>query len=137
MHMTTFASLFRRTRKPAQVRRPRLTLELLEDRAVPAVTWRSIDGAGNNLAHPDWGSAGVDLLRRAVAQYADGLSAPAGADRPNAREISNALVAQPEDTPLNDREMSAFIYAWGQFIDHDLDLTTSASPTDAFNISVP
>ncbi len=33
--------------------------------------------------------------------------------------------------------MSAFVYAWGQFIDHDLDLTSSATPSTAFNISVP
>ena len=46
---------------------------------------RSIDGTGNNLAHPDWGSAGVDLLRIAPAAYADGVSTPAGADRPSAR----------------------------------------------------
>src|SRR5207244_60940 len=39
--------------------------------------------------------------------------------------------------PTNDRDMSAFVYAWGQFIDHDLDLTTSASPAVPFNIAVP
>jgi peroxidase len=96
---------------------------------------RSIDGTGNNLANPTWGAAGSDLLRTAPAAYADGASAPAGADRPSAREISNVIVAQPPDTPTNSREMSAFVYAWGQFIDHDIDQTTSGS--DAFNVQVP
>ena len=99
----------------------------------PAV--RSLDGTGNNIANPAWGAAGTDLLRIAPAEYSDGISAPAGADRPSAREISNAIVSQPADTPTNSREMSAFVYAWGQFIDHDIDLTTSG--IDAFNVDVP
>src|SRR5690242_14967868 len=56
-------------------------------------TVRSVDGTGNNLAHPTWGSTGVDLLRQGPAAYADGKSAPAGSNRPSAREISNAIAA--------------------------------------------
>src|SRR5205085_1277886 len=37
----------------------------------------------------------------------------------------------------NDRDMSAFVYAWGQFVDHDLDLTNSATPTESFPVAVP
>jgi hypothetical protein len=33
--------------------------------------------------------------------------------------------------------MSAFIYAWGQFLDHDLDLTPNAAPGQSFNVQVP
>ena len=40
-----------------------------------------------------------------------------------------------EDAPRNDRSMSDWIYAWGQFIDHDLDLTTTGSTP--FDIPVP
>src|SRR5262249_48587153 len=42
-----------------------------------------------------------------------------------------------EERVLSDREMSAMIYGWGQFLDHDLDLTTGASPREPFNIPVP
>lgn len=114
--------------------RTRLQHERLEDRAVPATY--SIDGVGNNLAHPSWGSAGSDLLRRAAAQYADGLSAPT-AGRPSAREISNLISDAPADGTLNDRQLSAMIYAWGQFLDHDLDLTRNANPAQPFNVTVP
>ena len=114
-----------------------LRVETLEDRAHPSSNFPSIDGTDHNLSHPEWGSAGIDLLRRAAAQYADGISAPGGVNRPSAREISNAIANQPDDTPLNNRDMSAFIYAWGQFIDHDLDLTLSASPRESFPIVVP
>ena len=109
---------------------------LLTTTIVVASTIESFDGTGNNLKHPNWGSDGVDLLRKSVAAYADGISAPGGTTRPSAKEISNAVSDQPVQT-ASDRDLSNFIYAWGQFIDHDLDLTTSASPREAFNIAVP
>src|SRR5262249_6890900 len=59
--------------------------ETVEERCLlSASPFYSIDGTGNNLNHPDWGSVGQDLLRTAPAQYADGLSALAGANRPSA-----------------------------------------------------
>jgi len=67
------------------------------------------------------------------------LSEPAGQGRLGAREISNTVCALEEDVgeeaPRNDRSMSDWIYAWGQFVDHDLDLTTTGS--SAFDIPVP
>jgi hypothetical protein len=89
------------------------------------------------LANPTWGSAGVDLLRIAPAMYADGISVPGGAARPSARVISNTVADQGSVDIVSDRKLSAMIYAWGQFLDHDLDLTPSASPAQPFNISVP
>ena len=101
---------------------------------------RGYDGRRNNPFHPTWGQTGIHLLRKAPAAYADGLSDPAGADRPSARLISNMVCAQTdeesgEDAPRNDRLMSDWIYGWGQFIDHDLDLTGSGSTP--FHIAVP
>src|SRR5881275_2984842 len=98
-------------------------LEKLEVRQMLAASVRSIDGTGNNLANPDWGSVGDDLLRKAAAAYANGLSAPAGTTtRPSARDISNsvAVASADEDADVNNRNMSPFVYAWGQFLDHDL-----------------
>lgn len=99
---------------------------------------RSFDGTGNNLANPELGSVGEQLLRVSDPAYADGISAPAGADRPSAREISNALVAQNSATAPIEREVSAFIYVWGQFIDHDMDLTEPPTTgREALPIAVP
>src|SRR5262245_12944144 len=118
----------------------RQSLEHLEDRSVPA-TFRSIDGTGNNQAHPEWGSTGEALLRVGPIRYADGISTPApqgGVGRPSPRAISNTIVAQTTDErAVSDRQLSAMIYAWGQFIDHDMDLTTNANPAEPFNIPVP
>jgi len=94
----------------------------------------SLDGTGNNPIRPLWGSAGSDLLRFSAAAYGDGVASPSGAKRPSAREVSNGTCVQTT-TIRNDRNMSSYVYGWGQFIDHDLDLTTSGG-TD-FNIIVP
>src|SRR5207302_3763058 len=118
-------------------RRCRLILEPLEERNLLSASVAALDGTGNNLLHPDWGSAGTDLLRLAPAAYADGVSTPAGADRPSARVISNTVADQGNQDIINDRQLSAMIYAWGQFLDHDIDLTPNASPAQAFNIPVP
>jgi peroxidase len=116
------------------------TFEQLESRqmmsATPvASTIRSVDGTGNNLANPAWGAVGQALLRLAPAAYSDGLSAPAGTSRPSARVISNTLSTHGDADIPNSKNLSAFAYLWGQFIDHDLDLTNTG--TDAVNIAVP
>ena len=121
--------------------RYRLQIELLESRAAPTTLFRSIDGTGNNATNADWGSAGTDLIRIAPAAYADGISAPAGSNRPNARLISNVLSDQtdPSDptqdiNTVNSKLLSDFIYVFGQFLDHDLDLTTTTSG-ESFDIA--
>src|SRR5262245_24932132 len=125
-----------------RIRRPqraRPAIEPLEVRAVPA-GFRSIDGTGNNADHPDWGSTNVALLRLAPPAYADGISSPVVGTptRPSPRAISNAVVAQTTDERvISDRQMAAMIYGWGQFLDHDLDLTRGASPAEPKPIQVP
>ena len=116
----------------------RLNLMALEERAVPAVLLplRTIDGSGNNLAHAEWGQAGTDYLRIAPAAYADGISSAAGASLPSGREISNALSDQNGQSTTNDRLMSAMVYAWGQFIDHDMGLANTGT-SEPLPIAVP
>src|SRR3954471_24595566 len=99
---------------------PLQQLESLESRRLMSVQFSSLDGSANNLMHLDWGSTGIQLLRTTPASYSDGVSSPAGANRPSARAISNAIAAADEEGTINDRNLSAFIYAWGQFIDHDM-----------------
>ena len=102
----------------------------------PASGVRSIDGSGNNLANPTLGRAGAQLLRLAPTAYADGTSALAGADRPSARVISNVVVAQAGSLP-NPLGVSDFLWQWGQFVDHDLDLTDGVDPPEPADIVVP
>ena len=96
----------------------------------------SIDGTGNNVDNPEWGSADTELLRLSTVEYADGVSTPSGEDLPSAREISNEVIAQ-SDSIVNDRNLTDFVWIWGQFIDHDIDLSEAADPAESFNIEVP
>src|SRR5262245_9222858 len=118
---------------------PLETRQLMAHASLAAfASYRSIDGTGNNLAHRLWGSAGIELLRQAVAHDAHGMSDPADSDRPIAREISNTIVEQTTEERIpDDRFMSAMIYAWGQFIDHDIDLTPNGTAGEKFNVLVP
>lgn len=104
--------------------------------AQPPLYFRSIDGSANNLRQIDWGRAETPMLRGSTIGYADGRSAPAGADRPSARVISNAICAQI-GLPANEQRASDFVWQWGQFLDHDLDLTGLADPAEPFAIAVP
>lgn len=98
--------------------------------------YRTIDGTNNNTANPEWGAADIPFLRRAAADYADGVNEPSGEDRPNPRVISNEIVAQEEDI-LNRFHASDFVWQWGQFLDHDITETPTADPAEEFDVNVP
>lgn len=96
----------------------------------------SIDGVGNNTENEDWGSTDIELIRLTEADYADGIESPSGEDRPNARLISNEIANQ-EESVLNDRQLTDYLWIWGQFLDHDIDLSEGANPTEDFSVEVP
>lgn len=96
----------------------------------------AIDGTGNNMAHPEWGSTDEAMLRLAEAEYADAVAAVGGEDRPSARLISNEVSDSGGSDEISKRLMSAMTYAWGQFIDHDMTLTSSAE-NEKMSIAVP
>ncbi|MDH3585120.1 MAG: peroxidase family protein, partial [Phycisphaerae bacterium] len=101
--------------------------------------FRSIDGTGNHSSDPTFGSVDVQLLRLTDPAYQDGASAPRGGDPsslPSARAISNAVAAQ-SGSVLNARNLTDMAWLWGQFLDHDIDLTEGAKPDEPFNILVP
>lgn len=97
---------------------------------------RGYDGRDNNAQNPNWGKVGAAFRRVVAADYEDGRSSPAGANRPSPRQISNLVVAQPRSLP-NRAGVSSMVWQWGQFLDHDLDLTLAASPAEPFPIAVP
>lgn len=94
---------------------------------------RSIDGTGNNAS--ELGSAETVFREDISRAYTDGVHSPSGEDRPNPREVSNAVVAQSEDTP-DPGNRTAFLWLWGQFLDHDITLTHENGTND-FPIEVP
>ncbi|MEM7292245.1 MAG: peroxidase family protein, partial [Pseudomonadota bacterium] len=66
----------------------------------------------------------------------DGSASLTGAARLGAREISNRVADQISDRP-NALGASAFVWQWGQFLDHDIDLTDGTNPPEPANIPVP
>ena len=98
--------------------------------------FRSIDGTNNNPTHSEYGSAGTQLLRLAKSDYSDGISSLAGPHREGARMISNITSKQVGLIP-NTMGVSDFVWQWGQFLDHDIDLTTEAIPHEPYPIPVP
>ena len=86
---------------------------------------RSIDGKGNNVRNPEWGSSKSQLQRFAGAYYSDGISSLAGADRPSPRMVSNIVAEQPTLTE-SQRGLSDMTWCWGQFLDHDITLVVSS-----------
>ncbi|MDA8563812.1 PEP-CTERM sorting domain-containing protein [Mariniblastus sp.] len=102
--------------------------------------FRSINGADNNQTSPAFGEAETELLRLTANAYADGISEPTGGSTvsslPSARAISNGISAQSTSVP-NSVNASDWIWQWGQFLDHDIDLTGGAAVAEPFNIAVP
>jgi len=96
--------------------------------------FRSIDGSGNNLTHDEWGAADTPLLRKTTVEYGDGVGSlaireDANGNTINPRSVSNVLFDQPAVDVLNDRGLTSFTFQWGQFLDHDLDLTEDPAGT--------
>ncbi len=111
--------------------------------APTASSVESFNGAGNNIANPTWGQAGTDLLRLTPAQYANGINSPSLPQDPSARLISNIVnnQADPADpsqdiATVDQNSLSDFGYAFGQFIDHDLDLTQGTGASDPIQVPV-
>ena len=105
--------------------------------AIFPLEFRTIDGTGNNLNNPTLGSANTPFLRTTTNAYGDGLSTPAGADQKGTREISNAGRCPPTGSVPIAKPDSSFWWAWGQIIDHDMEITPIAAPTETFDIPVP
>ncbi|MDF1657039.1 MAG: peroxidase family protein [Verrucomicrobiales bacterium] len=116
-------------KKPGDVKMGMRTIEFPTE-------FRTISGFGNNLNHPEWGAADIPFLRRTTVDYADGVDAPSGSDRPSARAVSNAVCAQ-EESIYNRRMASDYLWQWGQFLDHDITLTPTNDFIEPFNIEVP
>lgn len=96
---------------------------------------RTIDGFNNNLIYKSWGAVGENQLTPGTVAYADGISEPAGTDRPNARLISNLLFTQ--NTLANDPNgRSGYCWGFGQFIDHDITLVKD-NASEGMTIPIP
>jgi len=54
------------------------------------------------------------------------MSAPSGEGRAGARKVSN-IVNREDRAIANPVGASSFLWQWGQFLDHDIDLTDAGT----------
>jgi hypothetical protein len=107
-----------------------------DTRAAAAV--RSLDGSGNNVAHPTWGQAGQQYLRVAPATYADGIKQPVAG--PPTRYVSNRIFNDSNQNLFSEGRVSQWGFVWGQFVDHTIGLrdeTPAESTPIAFSTADP
>ncbi|KRQ92508.1 peroxidase family protein [Bradyrhizobium valentinum] len=98
------------------------------------IEYRSFDGSQNNQSDSTLNAAGTEFGRIGEAHFADGISVPLGGNNP--RTISNLVVGAGDPDVANPEGVSAFMYAWGQFIDHDMTLTRTDGVSD-ISVVVP
>ncbi|MBI1346773.1 hypothetical protein GC163_10850 [bacterium] len=95
-------------------------IEVNRVRAIDGTNSSGIDGAG---------ATNATLLRISPVDYPDdgtGTTILTSPGRANPRTISNRIAAQGNQSIVNNRNLTDFIWAWGQFVDHDLDLTSTS-----------
>src|SRR5262245_10432777 len=95
-------------------------------------TGRTLDGSGNNLVHPAWGQVGTQFPRVAAPNYADGIGTMVSG--PSPRYLSNRIFNDDGQNLFSENDISQWGWAWGQFVDHDIDLRDE---TPAENAAMP
>ena len=110
--------------------------------APTASSVESFNGAGNNVANPTWGQAGNDLCgslphnmpTASIRRRCRKIPAP-GSSRISSTTRPIRPIRRKTSRRSNQQSLSDFVYSFGQFMDHDMDLTQGNGAAD--NISVP
>ena len=100
-----------------------------ETSAVPGLEVQSLDGSGNNQAHPEWGQLGRPYLRVSTPRYADGVGS--FVSNPNARRISNRIFNDTHQNLFSENSVTQWGFVWGQFLDHTFGLRRAPGVGDA------
>uniref|UniRef100_A0A8C4V728 Eosinophil peroxidase n=1 Tax=Falco tinnunculus TaxID=100819 RepID=A0A8C4V728_FALTI len=97
--------------------------------------YRTITGECNNRRHSHLGSSNHAFARWLPAVYEDGVSVPRGASEgklyngfplPLVRKVSNEIAYTANENITQDEELSLVFMHWGQWVNHDIDLTPAS-----------
>ncbi len=116
----------------------RYLLLLITVASIPSVgqaEFRSFDGTGNNVAHPDWGAFGNQLRTDGPGRLCRRCCAARLLGRPNPRSVGLALFRQLVSQP-NASRLSGYVYAFGNFLSHDTQRTVGGS-TEVVEFRIP
>ncbi len=102
--------------------------------------FRPIGGTGNNLKHPKSGvPPGAPEINLSPLNFAPGTHGGL-VNGPNPRTISIVISggtgANGQNGQTTDPTASAWLYVFGQFVDHDLDLEATPLTNPAINITI-
>ena len=103
--------------------------------------FRPIGGSGNNLKHPELDAVpGSPELAMAPLNFAPGTGNGL-VPGPNPRTISDVIAggtgANGQNSGTDDRVASAWLYVFGQFVDHDLGLESTPANAPSITIFIP
>jgi peroxidase len=103
--------------------------------------FRPIGGTGNNLKNPELNAVpGAPEIALTPLNFVAGTT-DTPVSFPNARTISNVIAggtgALGQNAETNDPNASAWLYVFGQFVDHDIDLESTPMTNPTFSITVP
>ena len=103
--------------------------------------FRPIGGSGNNLQNRAFDAVpGSPEIALVPLNFAPGVGNGL-ADGPSPRMISNVIAggtgANGQNEETTDPVASAWLYVFGQFVDHDLDLEETLPTSPAINIPIP
>ena len=116
----------------------------LQNGGIPQVSplkeYRPIGAGGNNLTNPRLDPRpGTPEIALTPLNFADENNTPVSG--PNARTLSNVISggtgASGQDSQTTDPTASAWVYVFGQFLDHDIDLEATPLTNAVYNIEVP
>ncbi len=113
----------------------RLIKQLIDQLQNKQDQYRTFDGTNNNSKHPELGSTEQPLRDFIPKDASREIGGTTESRLPSAREISNTVANQENDT-ANRKGLSDMFWLWGQFLDHDINITHPDSTKEA-NIKVP
>ncbi len=100
---------------------------ILDEQPIGTSSQYSINGSGLNSENPDWGAANTQMSRqspRYPSPDGNNLTFWDRTDVPNPREVSNAVCHESIEHP-DSRNLSDYVWLWGQFATHEMDHTTT------------
>ena len=100
--------------------------------------FRTVDGSCNNINNPLWGASTTPFKRLLKPYYENGFNSPIGWRYPHripsARLVSRELLSSVNIT--DDPLFTHMLMQWGQFMDHDMDLTPASQTNVGYGTTI-
>ena len=102
----------------------------------PIREYQTFDGWYHNLAEPEWGVSDRHFFRISTPEYYDGVYEPSGFDRPNPRDISEAVMAGKSGEASIMNRTALLVFFGQQVVEEILDGQRQACIPEYFNIDI-